>query len=125
MAREVDSRTWNDPEIRDLLHQCWRAIQGKIIGLGVPQGPVVQTMATVAAEEFARIFGPHLAAEYFDAISSAFGKQTARWGELEEIALNELPLLPPRSFLRRVRRPRALHLAGRRRISWARLDGPS
>src|SRR3954468_8234815 len=100
----------NDPDIRDLLHQAWRAIEGKIIGMGVTRGAAVQTMVTVAAEEFAAMYGPDLAAEYFGAISSAFRRHTARWDELEEIARNEMPLLPPRSYLRRLRLPRVFHL---------------
>jgi hypothetical protein len=110
MTAAFNPRSSTDPEIRDLLHQAWRAIEGKIIGMGVPQGAAVQTMVTVAAEEFAGIYGSDLAAEYFGAISSAFRRHTARWDELEEIARDEMPLLPPRSYLRRLRLPRVFHL---------------
>ena len=109
MATAFDPGTSNDPDIRDLLHQAWRAIEGKIIDMGITQGAAVQTMVTVAAEEFVRMYGPDLAAEYFGAISSAFRRHTARWEELEEIARDEMPLLPPRSYLRRFRLPRVFH----------------
>jgi hypothetical protein len=102
----TDFRRENDPAFRDLLHQAWRTIEEKIIGMGVPQGAAVQTMVTVAAEEFARAYGPDLAAEYFGAISSAFRRHTARWDELEELAREEIPLARTPSFPRRWRLPR-------------------
>jgi hypothetical protein len=77
--------------VRNALHEAWRRLEKKIVAAGIPEGAAVQTMATIAAEEFARVHGPALAAEYFAAISAAFTNQAAQREEQSEAEPTALP----------------------------------
>ena len=43
------------PTTRHSLHETWRVILGRMRAAGLPQGTALQTMATIAAEEFATL----------------------------------------------------------------------
>jgi hypothetical protein len=82
MAHQATSDTSaiaDTPEVRDRLHEAWRSVASRIVAAGMPRGATMQTMVTIAAEEFARTYGPDLAAEYFAAISSAFRNPVSGW----------------------------------------------
>jgi hypothetical protein len=85
--------------VRDALHEAWRKLEEKIVAAGIPEEATVQTMVTIAAEEFARVYGPDLAAEYLDAISCALHQHARDREGPTEPGGAELPLS-------RTRRPR-------------------
>jgi hypothetical protein len=85
--------------VRHALHDAWRKLEKKIVATGIPEGAAVQTMVTIAAEEFARVHGPALAAEYFGAISSVFNNHAAQ----REDGSKAEPTALPRSEMRKPR----------------------
>jgi hypothetical protein len=89
-AQDHPQRVEDTAVVRDLLHNAWRSVEHRIVAAGIPQGATVQTMVTIAAEEFSRVYGPDLAAAYFGAISSAF-RQHAAEGRGSTTAETELP----------------------------------
>jgi hypothetical protein len=87
LARRVEDTS----VVRDALHEAWRKLEIQMVVAGIPEGAAVQTMVTIAAEAFARVHGPSLAAEYFGAISSVFSNQAAQGERQTETELTGLP----------------------------------
>ncbi|WP_298958064.1 hypothetical protein [uncultured Methylobacterium sp.] len=58
-------------ELREQLSLAWRAVLDGVIDKGSPPQAVLETMVTVAHEEFAARFGPSAAATYLQLLSEA------------------------------------------------------
>ncbi|MEH3144333.1 MAG: hypothetical protein PGN34_03060 [Methylobacterium frigidaeris] len=68
-------------ELREQLSRAWRAVLAGVIDKGSPPQAVLETMVTVAHEEFAALFGPSAAATYLQLLAEAL-----RDAELAEAA---------------------------------------
>lgn len=56
-------------QLREQLAQAWRAVLDAAVERGTPPQAVVETMASVAHERFAALFGPSAAASYLQLLA--------------------------------------------------------
>ncbi|MGY2053138.1 hypothetical protein [Methylobacterium sp. JK268] len=80
-------------ELRAQLGQAWRAVLDAAIARGSPPQAVLETMAWVAHERFADLFGASAAATYLQLLSEELRERDR--GEVERLVRGEEPAPAP------------------------------